>query len=404
MLREFETYDNSLDFEKDIQEIKRIKKKFTPCIIEDSKNPQIRSYDPALAYWNFDRFGHQNPEKFKAHEQIQMETFLGERFGVTKRPAEFVTKENGEVYSKDFPNQPFDIILQRGIDYRKQEGSDEEAREQSELTGWKKIREKLLDSETSLGTEFVVISGPGVVDTTNYPDNYIDLYVSKMDFKTKKRSIERKRFISGLSYDKYISEFKIYKSDYFDNFSGPIDAWFLENPLIINQHPKKLFVDIFAEPKFKMPEKEFEEIIADCMPFIDIYINLLCVPEEDLNPEAVISAYNAVLVLVDKLKKKQRESIMYLDPNIDIYQRIEYLGQFEIEDVLAGCGRSGGFKRNRNKLIKQLFGNSVAKFGIEDDLEFECQNGHKNTREHGKYKKYCSTCGCDVSCGIASAA
>src|SRR5258708_14137774 len=112
------------------------------------------------------------------------------------------------------------------------------------------------------------------------------------------------------------------------------------------------------------------------MAFINQYINFLCVPEEELNPEAIFDAYNAILVLAGKLKnqpkveEKQKENVIYLNPDISIQQKIQYLSQFEVENVLAGCGLSGGFNRNRNKLVKQFFGNSVAKFGlIEEDEE-----------------------------------
>lgn len=394
-----EIFIDQTSISADLEEINRLQRRFDFATGTSNKKGKILSYNPVLNIWNFQRFGQYDLENFKKHEEIQIETLLEERYGVTKRPAEFTTQEDGEVYSKDFPNQPFDVVLQRGIEYRRQEGSKEQEREQSELIGWVKIREKLLDKKTPLGSKFIVISGPGIVKGTMYPDNYVDVYESATDFKEKKRIIRRKRFMSGISYEDYTDEIKSQKPDYFDNFKGPVDAWFLENPIFVDtKNPDEVLESIFKENKSKTSPKDFEEIFTACMPIIQFYINILCDPE--FEPKDLAIAFNAIINKADHqkeaLKQKKKENIVYES----VQQQINYLGHQPVQNILAGCGLSGGFNvRSKNNILA----NSVAQFGVEKDqfgeLEFECTNGHKNRRQRGELIKKCCVEGCTGSVG-----
>ena len=404
------------EFRRDLEEIDLLQKKFDHALgIKNEKNGQILSYNPVLARADYERLvvkGKTNLENFKEYEIQQLKTMLSERYQVMAKPVTYNIDSNGDIYHEQLQTEPFIKILQRGQAYREGVGSKEVTRENGEIEGWLKVFETLSAETVLPGNKMAVISGPGLAENTSYPYNFVDIFT-----KQDNGSIVMTRFSSPLGYDSYARIATNQKEDYFKDFTDPIDAWFLNNPIeVSNNNTKKTadeaFKDVFGKSKEVLKQEDFEKILKDCMPIIQFYIDILCNPE--FKPEELAIAFNAILNSTDevkrKLKNKKEEKIIYVDFE-SIQQRIDYLGHKKVQNIKAGCGLSGGFELNSNNTIKTILGNSVAQFGVEegkevkdDDLEFKCQNGHWNKREPGKYLKKCKICGCDVSCGIASAA
>ncbi len=401
-----------IEFKRDLEEINLLQQKFDK-VIGNKRRPEdpILSYNPVLARWRAEKVDEGKEIPFREYELQQIKTMLCERYQVMAPPVLYNINSNGEIYHEKLPNESFLRILQRGRAYREQEGSQELQREDNEIGGWSQVFQTLSASSTVIGTKMIVISGPGLIENTAYPHNFVDVY-EKVGFG----SVKMVRFSSGLDYNSYSQKAKDQNPNYFENFNGPTDAWFLSHPLFIDPNNTKksaeeVFKDMFGKSNDVLKQDEFEKIFEACMPVIQFYINVLC--DKSYKPEELALAFNAVLNEADNQKKilKRRkvsgtEKIIYVDFE-EVRQRVKYLGNLPVANIRAGCGLSGGFDLNSDK-ITNLLTNSVARFGLEEDsnnpLEFKCQKGHWNKRKPGAYKKYCDTCGCDVSCGIATAA
>jgi hypothetical protein len=406
-----------IEFTKDLEDIDLLQNEWNAALgIKNKKDGPILSYNPVLARAEYKRLvekGQRDLESFKEYEIQQLKTMLSERYQVMAHPVIYNIDSNGDIYHQELPSEPFLKILQRGQAYREGIGSKEVIREEKEIEGWLKVFEDLGAEAVPADTKMAVISGPGLVEDTAYPHNFVDIFTKQVD-----GSVVMTRFSSPLDYDSYSERAVGQKENYFDGFVGPVDAWFLGSPIKVDsgntkREAEEVFKDVFGKSNEVLKVDDFEKIIEECMPIINFYINVLCDPE--FKPEELAIAFNAVLnagdMAKEELKKKKTERIIYVDFE-SIQQRIDYLGHQKVKNIQAGCGLSGGFdlaSQNFIELLKinlpgqDLLENSVAQFGVERDdygkLEFECTKGHKNRRPYGKFIEKCCVKDCTGSVG-----
>lgn len=405
----------SIEFELDLQEINLLQQEFDVVVGKRKNSLPSLSHNPVLDRWHAEKVKEGEEESFRKHELQQLKTMLSERYQVMCPSVTYTIDSSCDIYHEKLTNEPFLKILQRGQAYRKEVGSNELIREQKEIDGWFKVFQIFSRSDIIVGTKIVVISGPGLVENTAYPHNFVDIFT-----KTEDRTVRMTRFYSSLDYASYSQKAKDWNENYFENFEGPMDAWFLSHPICVDQNntkksAKEVFRDLFGKSGDVLKQEDLERLFRDCMPIIEFYINVLCDPE--YKPEEIAVAFNAVINEADRqkelLKKKSTEKIVYINFE-NIRQRIDYLGHQPVQNIRAGCGLSGGFDLNGQKQIfnllginirnSDLFANSVAQFGTEQDdfgqLKFQCTKGHWNTRPYGKLITKCCIKGCkgEVGC------
>ncbi len=384
--------ESEVNFQIDLDQIDSLQRRFDSSVKSSkAKNKPISSYNPVVSRWRAENSVEKN--EFKETELIQIRTMLAERLRVGNEPVYYQIKEDGARH-EGFPSEPFGDILERGRLYRQSEGSNEQERETSEVLGFKELFARISDPKTKPGTKIAVISAPGLTENSSYPHNFVDVYK-----KVNEKLVEMTRYYSDMNYEEYLTVIRNIDPSYFDGFSGPLDAWLL-------RHPVNGFEKVFKEGKTSMSINEFRSLFEVCMPVIQYYLDTLC--QENYDPQRLAIAFNAVLNEVDIQRERlsRKSNVLSEDRRryLDIAQKVAYLGRLKVRETLAGCGLSGGFEIGEiplNRSFVDVFANSVAQFGVDDGkgpLRFKCQNGHWNTREPHKFKKYCRTCSCDMSC------
>lgn len=378
----------------------------------------IRSYNPVLARWKFEQCeSAEELEKFTRYEIAQQITNLRERYYASTSRYHYMIDADGKLRNEYFPDEPFEESMKRGIEWRKQNGSQEQEREEQEMVGFQKIQDL---ADAPVGTTAISLSGPGVVQTewykTGYPKNFVDLFKVIQDENGGKK-IQTTRYESVLSYEEYRTIAEQLNPGYFDNEQGPIDAWFLAHPIIKNpgelpDTADEIFEAFFDKPEDSLKEEEMQEIIECCMPYVLYLMKVLTASE--FNPEKIALAFNTVLIKGDKahanvMRKREGKSILETHDifKYDIEKEVNIVGRQRVEKRAAGCGDSAGFAMG----AEQMLVNSVAKFGIntgekiEDQfgsLVFECPEKYcrkKNVRPYGQLISRCQHCGSEaVSC------
>ncbi len=402
------------DFATDLHAIKKLQAEFdAPLGNEPEDGEVIRSYNPVLARWKYEQLETPSEKKFfRAYEQFQMETHLRERYHAATSAIRYQIDEEGKLRNELFPDEAFDAVLERGVEYRKANGSPELDREEMEMKGFKKMQAKLTDPLTPIGSKFVVISSPGMVEGTTYVDNYVDIYEVEENKHTQQRSITMTRFASDTDAPGYEAIAKRFDPDYFVNEQGPRDGWYLLNGIYVdpNHDPRttdELFDEEFSHREDAISEADFQHIYQTCLPFILNYLQDLC--DEKLNPEAIAVAYNAVLRKGDVEKKimtRLKNNTMLNGWDIpkrpiyyDIRAEANRIGREEIEKVIAGCGRSDGISLGMRAASQRIHPNSVAKYAFGEDqhggLQFRCPDcNYKNTRKFGTLRTECENPNC----------
>ncbi|OGK14259.1 hypothetical protein A2861_01815 [Candidatus Roizmanbacteria bacterium RIFCSPHIGHO2_01_FULL_38_15] len=384
------------------------------------------NYNPVLARANFERLTSDNRrQNFRNYELWQIQTALRERNHAAKSSVNYLIDEHGEMRNELFPDEPFSHILERGLAYRKSIGSKELEREYAEYEGWLQVCNVLKHPDTPAGAKFIAISCPGIVADTNYNDNFVDIYEAHDDPVTGKRYITMTRNASKLTYGDYENNAAQLQNGYFDNLEGPIDAWYLRNPIYKNpsvdaRSTDELFEQIFGHREGAMGEADFQQLWQQLIPVVLYYINNLCA--EEFHPSSLAISWNAVLKKNDLMKTilentkiskdQQMQNTQLQIPQFygNLHEEIDWLGRQQIDMVAAACGTSGGFKiEYKDGLapknpIQELLSNSVAKFGVEEDnygsLHFDCPHCRfDNKRDYGKLLTKCKSCGEDVTCG-----
>ncbi len=384
-----------LDHSESLAEIQELQD-FFDSSLGIAKNQKILSYNPVLEYWTYKHLANKSDEpEFRLYEGKQLETALRERLDTSKSVVHYRIID-GKGYNENLPDEPFVVVLERGFEYRKKQGSVEQVRERSEINGWQKIFENLLNPDISNQSKFIVISGPGIADKTAYPYNFVDIY--EKDTFLGETVIKMTRTSSEMTYENYAKRILVLDPHYFDNFTGPIDAWLLDHPIPIpeGQQPQTaddVFDSLFEKKLDALSEELFKEIFQICMPLVLNYINVLCQP--DFNPKQIAIAFNAILNKADIVMKifEQIENgeipVNPLPQFRDIQHEAMYLGTRPVREVSGGCGVSAGFS------IDSLL-NSIAIFGAEDQfglLSFACPDcGFINTRPFGQKLPACLNC------------
>lgn len=328
--------------------------------------------------------------KWKELEEQDMVTNLRERYHSEKSTIEY-TIHNEKLYSKLFPNEPFEDVLQRGIEYRKKEGSLELVREEKELEGFLKIQRLLCDSNTPLGTRIISCSPPGLVTNTIYTKRFVDIWELKRDAQGR-RFAEMTRFTAGLDYDGYIRSVEKLDPAYFKgrDSSIPLDAWFLGHPLRVSPPEdgekvttEQLYEEYFERDYAAMKEALFQELLIVCMPFIQYYIRELARDVVDWSSLAL--GFNAVLNTADAFLKKKEQGTASLPVMGSQFVRnypypsmeeVHYWGSQQVQTIAGGCGPSVGF--GSLPLFRIRYGfedptealvNSVGKFSVGGDID-----------------------------------
>lgn len=346
----------------DIQEVTKLRAAFYSSL--GLRPPsEVVNFDIPLEKWTYEKYFTDRKEKFKEYEEKQVETALKERFGIATNVFIYSVDEDGDLINNLVPDEKFKVFLKRGILYRESIGSNEQERENAELNGFIKITNKLIDNDTPVGTMMISISGTGIVENTFYPKNFIDIYEKVRDERGQV-AIKMTRFQSSNEYEEYIQKALTFNPNYVDNLSGPIDAWFLNNPIPVKPQekfgsPEELFSKMFNNEKKSMEEDQFQELMEYCMPLIINFINLLT--SEMLDPEAISANYNAILNKADIFAQKDdsKGKVIYQSVEMDIFT----LGRQAVRAVAGDCGISGGIN------LGNRFENSVAKSGIKKYVE-----------------------------------
>lgn len=323
---------------------------------------QFENYNPVLARWGFDRL--QSPEQtqlFRVNEIQNVTTALRERNHTTESRLRLTIGPDKKIHNEVFPDSSYEEVLERGVRYRAENGSQETEREEAEIRGFLKIQEVLTSEDTKIGTSFIVISPPGLNKETPYVHNFVDSYELAED-EYGRRSIQYTRFASPLGYDQYSEIAQGFDSKYFEEQTEPIDAWYLENPILVSVDNGFGNIDEVLEKHFAkdvnaMEEEQFQELYKTYLPYILYYLDQIT--KTDFDSVEVAKAYNAILLSTENDEMK-KETTVFLANNEDVSSIVDRFGRFEVEKKQAGCGSSSGFTIGSSGFFTA---NSVSFFG-----------------------------------------
>src|SRR3989344_4816444 len=288
-------------FSEDLSAVNNLQDQFNNKL--GISSPLRLNYNPVLERANYERLKTDDRRlNFRNYELWQVQTALRERNHAAKSAVNYIIDEAGYVRNELFPDEPFSHVLQRGLEYQEQNGSRELEREPNEYTGWAQACEVLKHPDTPAHTKAIVISGPGIVEGTNYYDNFVDIYEVLDDAVTRKRYIKMTRNASKLTYGDYESVVQQLQTGYFNGLKGPIDAWLLGHPVYKDpstdpRTTDEIFEQIFGRREGAMSEQDFQELWETLTPITMYFINVLC--QKNFEPTEVAIAWNAVLKISD---------------------------------------------------------------------------------------------------------
>lgn len=200
-----------------------------------SKDMLTRSYNPVTDRWHIEilrREGDKAGESgFRNEIRKNIRANLRERLQVDENIVRYRI-EGGELYSEDFPNEPFNDVMQRGADYRFAHGTKEAEREgqKGELGGWATIRAIVTDPKTPVGTKLTYFSPPGRVTDTPYDRQLVDELELREDVNGRYLHVSRK--IVDFTDQDYIKAALELDKRFFEGYDQrSLDAWFLSHPV-----------------------------------------------------------------------------------------------------------------------------------------------------------------------------
>jgi hypothetical protein len=340
----------------DLAEIQVLQNRWDQALGNKSESGKFENYNPVLARWNFERATTgREKELFRINEIKNIDTALKERNNTEISRLSMTIEENGKIRNDMMPDELYEDVLKRGLWYRATHGSNETKRERNEVEGFLKIQKELGDKNAKVGTKFIVISPPGLVEDTPYVHNFVDIYELVEEKNTKKRSIEYTRFASPLDYKNYRKIAENLEPDYFDGQAGPKDAWYLGHPIKINfdagvKNADDVFEKYFQKDATAMKDEIYEDLWKNYYFPVALYL-IDQIAKDDFDPVAIAEAYNTLLQGAEN-KKLKKENIVYINPNsihlnhLDQKQIAAMVGEYgrqKVEEVKAGCGRSGGY-------------------------------------------------------------
>lgn len=385
---------------------------------------------------------------FRLEAELQLVTTLRERYGSEKSRIDYSITEANKLRSAIFPDSDFEDVLKRGIEYRKEEGSNDQEREQAELDGFLQIQQVLSDSHTEIGTKFISLSAPSKVKNSPYNKHFVDFWELKE--RGGERFVEMTRFATLLDEQGYKNSALKFDTNYFEEMdleTLPLDASFLSHPLLVREDKsaQELFDEYFEKDFKAMKEEAFQKIKEVCIPFIRYFIDELY--KEKVNWEELAKDFNAILNIGDNFvktgEKLQIPTLPIFPPSRHtefipvsngfrnefgmtslelvskplIARLVSFWGVQEVRKVVGACGVSLGFKV-KSKLngglssnIESALENSVANFAFENiegsgsvesdqygSLEFPCGKcKRKNKRPYGQLLSNCQYKDCNAS-------
>lgn len=320
------------------------------------KPEKILAYNPIFDLVNIE-MAETAEERFLTRLRIlkDQQTNLRERYHAAVSIIKYVLDDEGIAYGENL-QVPADVIFERGALARIRQGSDP-VRELATVEGGIKAKKKLAQKSTPLGSKMIVISGPGTGSNSPYTDNFVDIYESQIDAFTGKKVIMMTRFASSLSYQEYRTATDSLQAGYSDKENGPIDSYFLANPIFIDgenepRNSVELFREHFASQKEAIGEEAMQEILSSAMPFILNYTEI--VSSQASKAEDVAKAFNAVLNYADYIRKRIANKAKGVFKTIqnafgkaaetikDVKKAAEFWGRKAVKRVMGGCGSSEG--------------------------------------------------------------
>lgn len=409
------------------------------------KQPQgSLSYEPWLERAKYERImaACASPEEqlsqrsaFIQESEVQLETALRERYSTEKSTIPYEIKDNS-LRSKYFPDEDFEEVLQRGIDYRKQNGSNDLDREEQELVGFIKVKEMLTHPNTAIGTKVISFSPPSLVEGTPYTKNFVDIWELKVREDGQKYA-EFTRFNSNLDNDGYQKAALKFNPTFLTDLeslsSEPLDAYFLSRPILVsygtNFKDATALYEAHFQKNFKaMVETKFQPILSSARPFIDYFNSQLI--RSTINWKDIATSFNAILNVGAEVLKNpgsiylyrettrfKKDSIYDIDiaalqsksqPLSSIEDQIAYWGNRVVRAIGAGCGTSTGFgvgsenPYSSSSVASFAGGTGAGKLSETDrygSLEFKCPKCNMtNKRSHNQLQSSCHHCKADVTC------
>lgn len=361
----------SISFTRDFEHIATLHTKF------GIRDWQRLSHNPVMDRARYER-AKTEAEKQAVKEGVvaDMEKNLYERARTAESTVVYYQDGERRIFNQKFPKEPFDVVLQRGLEYSKSKGYVDYRREAVEFEGWKKVMERLFALQIPLESKAIIISGPGLKKGTAFTDNFVDIFTKTLDSITNEVKVVMTRFAAEASYDEYRKIAVSLDTNYFDHDKLPsdeeIDIYFKENPIFIDsavelQDARELFNVKFKKQTGATEEEKTKGYLEECKLFILHYADTVCA--KFFEPENVKKAFNAVLNKFDSLRKgflrfsrNMAERATVLLKNIQA--EIDYYGGRKVEELMRGCGLSAGFSIGGQliasviSVIRGLFGGS----------------------------------------------
>lgn len=409
----------SINFQSDFESIDRLH------TILGMRGGQRLSHDPAFERARFERATNDGEKQaVKRGVIVNMEKTLYERARSSQSTIVYYQDGSGRIYHPDFPGEPFDVVLQRGIENSRRQGFVDCEREEREFEGWRKVMTVLFSSQTPVGTKEVVISGPGLRQGSAFTDNFVDIYTKEIDPATNKAVVVMTRFASGANYDQYRQIATCLDANYFGDgeIKDKIDIFFKEHPILIDvsdlRDAGQFFQEEFIRQKGATEEGKTRYYLEQCGLFILHYADEIC--SKFFDPEQVKIAFNAAINKFDEVRKGFIEKTLSVGRRIlefgrDIgnivsgfMEQIYYYGRRQVEEIMVGCGLSAGFSKGSLRgLLGKLTGfiagatgwiGGLLGFGESDSmgsLSFPCPAcGAINKRPREGYVERCQNPDC----------
>lgn len=386
----------------DLQNVQNLQNKWNRTLGLPADHPgKMENYNPVLARWNYERTQtDEQRELFKSNELKNITTALRERNDTQESRLVFSIDADRRIRNDAFPEEPYEVMLDRGLRYREEHGSQDLERERAETTSFKEIQQVLTAPETPIGTTYFVVSQESEVEDSPYKQNFVDGYQSAIDSRTGELKINYVRFASSLTKDDYafIAEqlepgFLVRKKEEeaATGKSIPLDAWYLQNPFKLPAEKgltiDTAFAEHFAPDIEAMKEEEWKKLDEIYLPY-KLYL-LDQITKEDFDPVSIAKAYNILLLSKERknLQIQEDEHVIFdakkKTLHADAYRYVSLMadkhGHEQAEEVKVGCGTSESIAVGGSG--GGMFENSVAQFGT-------------NNKESANK---CSICGGDAS-------
>ncbi len=369
--------------ESELEGVKSLQKRWNKALnLPEDRSGTLDNYNPVLARWGFERArSEEEKESFRNEEFNNITTALRERHNTKESRLTLTIDSEKKVRYEAFP-EPYENVLERGRVYRERNGSNDLVREKAEIDGFLRIQDTLTDPQTPVGTTLMVISAPSEVADSPYMHNFIDGYQSAIDPETGDRIINYVRYASSVDTTDYVSIAQRLDPHFFERKAEreqttgkqiPLDAWYLENPLIIPEQEGQtidtVFQKYFAEDVGAMEEEEWQKLDKLYLPY-KLYL-LDQITKDAFDPEAIARAYNIMLLSSERatMHIDGEEHVIFESKNKklheDAYRYMATLaqrhGHEQAEEREVGCGKSAGVKIGGNNVNAML--NSVSQFG-----------------------------------------